>query len=349
MTPVNRKSQQAHSPDYLITIEGKQISPELDARLISLTLVDKRGFQSDQLDITLANHDGKLALPARGAKLALAIGWKDQALVDRGVFIVDEVEHSGAPDQLTIRARAADMRNALPGKRSQSWHESTLAEILDSIATRHSLKSQVSPELRSTSVDHIDQTDESDLHFLTRLAERYDADATIKAGHLLFIPQSGGVTATGKRIPPITISRQVGDSHRYVVSDRNAYSGVIATWYDANTAQRRTVLVGDEQDAKTLRGNLASEAEALAEAKAELQRIKRAGSTLSIELAEGLPNLYPETPVIAQGFPVDIDDTPWVVVEVSHSISDSGYSGSVSLEVFGTAAYDDHEGGTDIG
>lgn len=338
---MNRRSHQTRSPDYFISIEGKQISPELDARLISLTLVDKRGFQSDQLDITLANHDGRLALPTRGAKLSLAIGWKEIALIDRGIFIVDEVEHSGAPDQLTIRARAADMRNALPGKRSQSWHETTLAEILDSIASRHGLKSRVTPQLRSTPVDHIDQTDESDLHFLTRLAERYDADATIKAGHLLFIPQSGGITAAGKRIPPVTITRQLGDSHRYVVTDRNTYTGVIATWYDANTARRRSVLVGDELDAKTLRGNLATEADALTEAKAELQRMKRAGSTLSIELAEGLPNLYPETPVITQGFPVDIDDTPWVVVEVSHSISDNGYSGSVSLEVLG-AATDKH-------
>src|SRR5690625_4840625 len=208
----NRQQQgrPTHQPDYRITLAGRTISPELNARLVSMTLVDRRGFDSDQLDITLTDHDGRLALPARGAELTVAIGWRHTGLIDRGKFIVDEVEHSGPPDQLTIRARAADMREGLPAKRSQSWHELTVSDIIATIAARHSLEPRVSDDLAEVLVEHIDQTDESDLHFLTRLAERYDADATIKAGNLLFLPRGEGVTAGGAAIPAATLTRQDG-------------------------------------------------------------------------------------------------------------------------------------------
>jgi len=337
MRRLNRQQQgrPANAPDYRITLEGQQISPELGARLVSLTLVDKRGFDSDQLDITLADHDGKLALPSRGATLLLAIGWRHTGLIDRGTYIVDEVEHSGAPDQLIIRARAADMRKDLPAKRTQSWHQTTLGDIIATLAGRYSVTPKISDKLAATVIDHIDQTDESDLHFLTRLGERFDADATIKAGHLLFVPQGTGTTASGLAIPPVTLTRQVGDRHRYVLTERDAFSGVKAWWHDAATAERQPVLVGSDDNPKTLRGNYATEIDALEEANAEWRRLRRAGATLNLDLANGRADLYPETPIIARGWKAEVDDTEWVVVEVTHNLSDSGYSGAVVMEVMG--------------
>src|SRR5699024_6330028 len=125
-----------------------------------------------------------LALPPRGAELRLALGWRGQPLVERGTYIVDEVEHSGAPDALTIRARSADMRQGLPGKRTQSWDDLTLGDIIATIAGRHDLAAKTGQTLQGIYLEHIDQTEESDLHFLTRLAERFDAIATVKAGNL---------------------------------------------------------------------------------------------------------------------------------------------------------------------
>lgn len=52
-------------------------------------------------------------LPRRGAVITLALGWKGQPLFPKGAFTVDEIEHTGAPDRLTIRARSADFRETL--------------------------------------------------------------------------------------------------------------------------------------------------------------------------------------------------------------------------------------------
>jgi phage protein D len=321
------------SPDYRISLPGQTISPELDARLVSLTLTDQRGLESDQLDITLSDHDGRLALPDRGVKLQLAIGWKGDGLVDRGTFVVDEVEHSGAPDVVIIRARAADMREGFPAKRSQSWHQVSIQDVVTTIASRNGLEPKVSPALAASVLEHEDQTSESDMHFLTRLGRRFDAIATVKAGNLLFIPAGKASTASGTAIPPVTLSRSQGDRHRYVANDRDSFTGVIAYWQDLDAAERKQVLVGSGETPKRMRETKATEAEALEEAKAEWNRIRRAGASFRVDLAEGRPDLYPETPVTAEGWKADIDETPWIVTRVSHSMSDSAYTAGVEMEV----------------
>ena len=94
------------TPAYMLKIESKDITGNISDRLISLTMTDNRGFEADQLDLELNDADGRVVLPVRGAVLSLWLGWKGSALIEKGRFTVDEVEHRGAPDTVTIRARS---------------------------------------------------------------------------------------------------------------------------------------------------------------------------------------------------------------------------------------------------
>nr|WP_289111254.1 phage late control D family protein [uncultured Halomonas sp.] len=319
-------------PSYHITLDGTDITPRINGRLISLTLREQRGLEADQLDITLADHDGQLAIPPRGAELQVAFGWQEEGLVDKGRFTVDEVQHTGTPDQLTIRARSADMRGQLPGKRTQGWHDVTLGEIVTTIAGRNALEPVVAAVLNGIRIGHIDQTDESDLNFLTRLGERYDAIAAIKAGRMLFTVAGQGLTASGRAMPAITLTRRDGDQHRYSVTDRDAYSGVKAYWNDTRGAERQTVLAGTEENAKQLRPTYATEDDAIAAARAEWQRIQRGMAEFELTLALGRADLLPETPLTLAGFKPQIDATAWLVSEVTHSLNDEGFTSSIKLE-----------------
>ena len=263
------------------------------------------------------------------------MGWKGEPLIDRGTYIIDEVEHSGAPDLMTIRARSADMRQGLPGKRTQSWDNLVLRDIITTVAKRHDLEPRISDALGGIRVGHIDQTDESDLHFLTRLAERYDAIATVKAGNLLFIHAGQATTASGTEIPPIDLYRQVGDRHRYVVTDRDAFTGVLAYWNDTAHAERQEVIAGDTDNLKRLRPTYASEDDALAAAQSEMQRLERGGAEFTLDLAEGRPDLYPETPVRLIGWKREVEETAWLITEVRHDLSDRALTSSVEMEVSG--------------
>ncbi|BCM46564.1 hypothetical protein BvCmsNSNP030_1561 [Escherichia coli] len=218
------------TPAFSISIEGKDITTVLENRLMGLTLTDNRGFEADQLDLELDDADGKIVLPRRGAVIMLALGWKGQPLFPKGAFTVDEIEHTGAPDRLTIRARSADFRETLNTRREKSWHKTTVGEVVKEIAARHKLKMALGKDLSDKPVEHIDQTNESDGSFLMRLARQYGAIASVKNGNLLFIRQGQGKSATGKPLPVITITRKDGDSHRFTQADRGAYTGVIASW-----------------------------------------------------------------------------------------------------------------------
>lgn len=227
------------TPGFSIIIEGKDVTTVLDARLMSLTLTDNRGFEADQLDLELDDSDGLIVLPRRGAIIQFALGWKGQPLFPKGAFTVDEIEHSGAPDRLTIRARSADFRETLNTRREKSWHQTTVGEIVKEIAARHKLKMALGKDLMDRPVDHLDQTNESDASFLMKLARQYGAIASVKDGNLLFIRQGQGRTASGKPLPVITITRQAGDGHRFTLADRDAYTGVIASWLHTREPKKK--------------------------------------------------------------------------------------------------------------
>ncbi|WP_213733600.1 phage late control D family protein [Citrobacter europaeus] len=218
------------TPDFMLTLESKDITGNISDRLINLSMTDNRGFEADQLDIELDDSDGLVALPIRGAVLSLYLGWKGFALVGKGRFTVDEVEHRGAPDTVTIRARSADFRGTLNSRREESWHDTTLGAIVSAIAARNKLTASVVDSLAGIKIPHIDQSQESDAVFLTRLAERNGGAVSVKAGKLLILKAGSGTTASGKAIPQITIQRSDGDRHQFAIADRGAYTGVTAKW-----------------------------------------------------------------------------------------------------------------------
>lgn len=336
------------TPEFQVIVDGKDISTKLSSRLIGLTMTDNRGFEADTLEITLDDTDGALALPRRGAKMKLALGWQGEGLVDKGFFTVDELEYSGPPDTLTIRGKSADMRGSLMKSREESYHKKTVKDIIGIISGRHKLKDVIAERLSSELIDHIDQANESDAGFLSRLADTFDAVATVKNDNLLFIKAGEALSASGKALAPVVITKNVGDSYRFSIADRNAYTGVVAFWQDTKGGKRKAakattktkddkksdeVLVGDSENVKTLRHIYVSEKNALRSAKAMWEKLQRGMAALSITLAIGRADVYPECPVTVLGFKPEIDNADWILTKVTHQLDDSGFVTQLALEV----------------
>lgn len=357
------------TPDFMLMLDSKDITGNISNRLMSLTMTDNRGFEADQLDIELDDADGLVELPLRGAVLTLYLGWKGFALIGKGSFTVDEVEHHGAPDTVTIRARSADFRGTLNSRREESWHDKTLGEIVAAIAARNTLTSSVIPELAGIKIPHIDQSQESDAKFLTRLAERNGGEVSVKAGKLLFLKAGRGVTASGKAIPQVTITRSDGDRHQFSIADRGAYTGVTAKWLHTKDPKPKKVkikrkpkeqhlralqhpkakakkketktpearegeyMVGEDDNVFALTTIYATKAQAMRAAQAKWDKLQRGVAEFSIRLATGRADLYPETPVQVSGFKRVIDEQSWTITKVMHSLSNSGFTTSLELEV----------------
>lgn len=327
------------TPAYRLVVNGQDITPKINNRLISLALTDNRGLEADQLSISLTDHDGLLSIPPRGAEVQLWLGWTDTGLVYKGSYTVDETEHSGAPDVLSIRARSADLLAGLTRKRERSWHSITLADIITTIAKAYSLKPVIDLVLGAIPVPHLDQADESDANLLTRLAQDHDAITTVKAGHLLLMPVGAGKTASGVNLPHIHYTRADGDSHRFLQADRDAYTGVRAHYYNPNSAERLEALIGTDDNIKTLRHVYADQASALQAVRSEWQRLQRGVATLSYTLARGRADLIPEMTYSFSGIKQPITDVVWLCSRVMHNLNDSGYT--VALELENQLAEDD--------
>ncbi|MGL4869975.1 MAG: phage late control D family protein [Aeromonas veronii] len=349
-------------PAYQLLIDGNDISAAIRPRLMLMTITDNRGFSADTIEIALDDSDGKLAMPRRGATLQASIGWQGGALVDKGTFKIDEVEHGGAPDVLTIRGKSADLRGGMNKLRERSWHFETIGAIVEQLAASYGLTPSVGEAFKGMMIDHIDQTNESDLAFLTRLATEQDAIATVKSGRLMFIKAGNGTTASGKPLPAITITRQDGDQHQFSVADRDAYTGVTAYWQDNKTAEKKKIevkrkkktkpkeerplppgvvvnkkenelLVGDSENVKELRHVYASQSNAMRAARAEWEKLQRGVAEFQITLAKGRPELYPEQPTSVRGFKPQIDEADWLLTQVVHDLTDQGYTNRLQLEV----------------
>lgn len=320
-------------PAFRLTVDGLDIAQLISPRLMSLELTDNRGVEADQLSITLSDHDGLLSIPPKGAVLRLWLGWSDTGLVDKGTYTVDETEHSGAPDVLSIRARSADLRKGLKTKRERSWSNTTLGDVLGDIAIGNGLTATIAGALDGLPILQLDQANESDANLISRLGEEFDAVASVKAGCLLCLPAGGGKTASGLDLPHITLTRADGDQHRYLQADRDSYDGVRAYYYDVNSAKKQEAIAGGGDNLKDLRHTYSDQQSALRAARAEFRRLQRGSATLSYTLAMGRPDLIPELTYTLQGVKAEIDEIIWYGGNVQHSLTtDGGYTVRLELE-----------------
>ena len=184
------------TPDFAIWADGLLITRNIKAYLVSLRVTDEAGMKSDAIEIILDNRDGKLPLPNTGTYLKLSIGYAKTAkttettettLTHLGVYVINEMVVESLPQRIIIKAHAADLNKALKSQQTRSWQPQTLGEIVNQIALQNGYKARMSVELSKLTLSHLDQSSESDMHFLTRLANLHGAIAKPAGGYLLFM------------------------------------------------------------------------------------------------------------------------------------------------------------------
>ena len=348
-----------YKPIFELSVDGVLLNPLIKDRLISITLTDKRGLEADELEVVLSDHDGKLSLPTRGASLQFKAGWAHKGLIDKGTFKVQNIRHSGSPDVLTIRARSADFGGDMTTKKERSFHKTTVGDVLKKIATEHKLTLKATDKLAQAKIEHIDQSNESDLNFLTQLAEDYDALCAIKNGYLIFITKGAAATVSGMDIPPVIITRRSGDQHDFSVDDTDQYTGVTAKWHDHGKAKKQSVHVkkrrkktaekqgakakgktnkggevieGSKDNVKVLRHTYPNKEAATRAAIAEWKRLQRGGAEFSYTLARGDLSIISEAPASISGIKPVIDERMWLIKEITHTLSDAGLVTQMQFE-----------------
>lgn len=312
------------TPDCAIVAGGSDVSARLRDRLIAITVTDNSGEEADTLEIELDDRGYEIEAPRRGVTLGVSLGYRGDPLLYIGSFVVDEVEPAGPPDRLIIRAKSADMRDSLKAARSRAWRDTTVGEIVSSIAAEHGLSPAVAAQLAATAVAHRDQTNESDLHFLTRLGRDFGAVAAAKDGRLVFAPAGAGQSASGQALPTVTLDRADLLEWRGLQEDRDDAGKVRARWRDMGAARTRYAEAGSGEPVKTLRQTYPDQGAAQAAADAEYQRLTRGEAGIELRV-RGRPELLAQTPFEVTGLRPELNGR-WIAETVEH-VQDYGYGG----------------------
>lgn len=324
-------------PAYQIRANDKDITAAIGGALKEIRLKDGRGLTADLLTVVLDDTARLFSWPDYGAALDVWLGFSGESLHYKGRFVVDELAHSGPPDQLTITAKPADFIGSLKVPVNNSWHDVTLGAVVSEIAARNGLTPAISAELRAIRIPHLDQTNESDLNLITRLGVLYDAIGKPAAGRLVFTGKGAGKTAGGQLMPVVDLLRSDISKHRYIEKGRTGkHGGIKAYWLDDAGAETRAVVVGGGENIKALKPAFKDKEAAAAAAGAAFRKLSRAEKELMLTFNHGLPELVAECVANVQGIRAEIDGR-FIVSEVSHKITGGGggLSSTAKLERMG--------------
>lgn len=325
-------------PFFRITVDGKDISNILAPRLVSLTLTDAAGVQSDQVQFTLSDTAlfGKLAEPSAGAEIKVWLGYGFQ-LKYMGMFIADSVEAQGPPDHLTITGVASvngetsSGKTALTDQKKRSWPAGTLiGDMVKKIAGEHGLQDAVSQSLMSLALPHIDQIDESDINLLSRIARDHDAIAKPGDGRIVMAKRGESLTASSQPMPVLAVTPMKVSRWRYRNSVREKAGSVVAVYQDLGRGKSEECTAGEGEPVQRIKRRFPDKEAAQSAADSELQRLKRAGRSLSVSM-KGDPDAMAEAKLLAAGFRPYIDGE-WLITNATHQLNSGGYRTKVEAE-----------------
>lgn len=317
-------------PAFQIIADGKNITALINDRLLLLRTSDKPGTDSDEFELRIDDRDQAVALPARGGKVEVWMGYEGQALTRLGSYMVDEVQVSGPPDEIVIRGKASDMRGSGKSVRSDSWEDVPLSQIISDIAKRNEWEPVCTVQ---TKVERIDQRNESDFNFVTRLAKQYDCTAKVAEGKLLVVPRQAGQSASGKALPDVTINKTDVTRYQFRLGDRSTQKSVKTQHQDKKSGTLVVVEV-DNEDAPTGlpavhtdRHIYPNKTAAQQAAKARLAAFNRSTAGVRLEMP-GRTDLFAERQINALGFKVGLDGE-YLVDGVEQVFTQSGWTTTV--------------------
>ncbi len=157
------------------------------------------------------------------------------------------------------------------------------------------------------------------LAFFCWLARNMDAIAKAGGGRLIFVPQGENVTASGKNLPTISLTRLELSTWRATISDRGNYGSVVAAWRDKDAAEDKEITIGNGTPVYKLRHTYPSEESATLAAKGRYKKFTRGTSKLSLTLASGRTDIVAESPLEVSGVRSGVNGA-WSVTRVTHTL-----------------------------
>lgn len=310
-------------PRVEITIDGTPVTGAFYNRLKSVTVTDKEGLKSDTVDIELTDGPPDfLALPRTGAIIAVRMGYGN-SLGSLGTFTADKIEGACLPYSMSISGKAVDFRSGkLKERQERAWDKASLGDIVSQIASESDLTPAIDSDLAKFVYGWIGQQDETNLHFLRRLAQRHNGLFSIKHGRLLFSKLGSGKASSGSNIGSVIVTPEMVQtgSLKFNVGDRTKYKKVVAYYQDSDKAKRVEIEADGDADGDSvyrLPEPYSSPDEADKAAQAKAKDLKRGEGSTSVTVI-GDTAICAGAPLIYAGIRPGLDGVPYVIDTTTH-------------------------------
>jgi uncharacterized protein len=326
-------------PQIEVTIDGNAVAGAFYERLVSITVVDKEEAGADTVDIEL-NDDPQqfLAIPRKGAIIDVRLGYG--SLRSLGQFTVDKVSVKCLPYSMQISGKSADLRKGkLKERQERAWDKKTVKDIVGEIASESGLSAAIDETIGEHEYEWFAQQDESNIHFLRRLAERHNALFNIKNGRLIFAKRGSGNSAAGTFVGSVVVTPPVivEGSCNFEANDRTKYNKVVAYYQDSDTAKRVEIEAeGDEDGDSVFRipEPFSSVEEADKAAQARAKDLKRGEGAASVTVI-GDTAITAGAPLLFENVRPGLDGAPYIIDTVTHTFSKGqGYTTQISAKLY---------------
>ncbi len=330
------------TPVFTIKIGDDDLTNLYRDRLISLEITDNSTEQADQLNIELADFDRKIMLPEQGTVISVGLGYEKIGIREMGKFIIDSVSIGGPPDKVTVGAYAAPFSpvgefKPFQTRKSRSFEKFSLGKLVRTIAGGSGLVAAVTPEFEKINLPHIDQTNESDMNLLTRLARQYGAVMKPTSGHFVFAKRGAGTSVNGKPLNKITIDRSECSSYSAEWSKRGNFSKVRTKTHNVEMGKMQYYEASGDEDDDESDGPIYEHPTVYPDADSAqrgatsmMEQNNRLAETINLTIS-GRPDIIAEGHITLTGFKEKMNGE-WLVKSVKHNLSKSGFTTTVQGE-----------------
>jgi len=321
-----------------VTIGGHDATSYIEPYLLSFEFGDEAGGKSDEVQIELHDRAGKWRekwLPKKGTKITAAIrcinwwGPGQNASLNCGTFKCDEVSYSGPPDKLKIKGVSASLHGKLrETNKTQAWEKFSLEGVAQDVASRNGLSLMYDAD--SHNFERQDQREESDLAFVTRLAEDRGVSVKVRDDKLILYSEQKA-DAKGTKL---TFTRTgggydaVSEYDFTVKSEGTSYEAAEVEYHDPATGQTHTYTYNpggkkltEENTIKVLSMDkrVESQADAMALAKNRMRGANKGETTGNFTIM-GHPGLVAGMTIGMSGF--GKFSGKYFVTKATHSLGD---------------------------
>ncbi|HBV6392392.1 TPA: late control D family protein [Klebsiella aerogenes] len=180
---------------FEVLYEGTDITADMTPDVLSISYTDNEDGKVDEISIALKDEGKKWIgdwMPGKGDKVRLKFKPLNQLVLDCGQFEIDDVGASGPPTVMEFRASSVPIKSAIRRElKSKAWEKITLKKIATTISKGAGMELLFLLEADNDPYyQREDQTEESDLSFLHRLAKEEGVSLKVTDNQMVIFDQA---------------------------------------------------------------------------------------------------------------------------------------------------------------